>query len=585
MIRWRFVLTRLIIIVAVLVLLRWGLGPVANYVTIRGLETATGAKVEIAKTRVGLFPPRVQYVDVRVADPRDDKEMRDAVRADTIDLVIDGDALLHRRWVANEGRITGLKVGTRRETSGHFVNEAEEPASASDSTSMLSRLLRATTDNLGNQAGSAVGELETVRRSKEIRARWEKEYDELVVRARKLEKQIRDVRDRARGIDNPLRDWPEFERTLAQARDARSELLSVHQELNSLPQRLQADLALLDEAKQIDIAKVDKFVPGDLSNADEFGIDMMAKAVREQIQQVRSYLDGGRTLANYTVVAPEKMTRNRGVDHDLDRMRRPEVLVRHCEIGGVMRADGNVYAMTGIVENMTPTPTLLSKPTRARLRLEGPEVLRVEYVRDRRNHANVDLLTLHWPQTEAKPIRLGDDDDAGIAIDGGNRELWVQVRTEGERIEGRLVSKQTGVRMDLTVDPKFAESAAAVSLRDSLAAVDRIEIDANFVGTWKDIDLRLNTNLGQILRRASKDAIDGQVRQSKELLAAKVNKAHAEQSQQLRTWLSSQQSEALSLLASADKSIEEMSKKVLNEVGDADAYLGKLRSAIRGRIK
>ncbi len=101
---------------------------------------------------------------------------------------------------------------------------------------------------------------------------------------RNLEKQISQVRDQARGIDNPLRDWPEFERTLAQARDARSELMSVHQALNTLPQRLQTDLALLDEAKQIDIAKVDKFVPGDLSNTSEFGIDMMAGAVRDQIQ-------------------------------------------------------------------------------------------------------------------------------------------------------------------------------------------------------------------------------------------------------------------------------------------------------------
>ena len=126
MIRWRFVLTRVIVVVAVLVLLRWGLGPVASYVTIHGLQKVTGAQVEIAKTRVGLFPPRVQYADVRIADPREDKEMRDAFRADAIDLVIDGDALLHRRWVARDGRITGLQIGARRETSGH-IEAADEP--------------------------------------------------------------------------------------------------------------------------------------------------------------------------------------------------------------------------------------------------------------------------------------------------------------------------------------------------------------------------------------------------------------------------------------------------------------------------
>ena len=62
MIRWRFVLTRVIVILAVLMLVRWGLSPIANFLTIQGLQAATGAKVEISQTRVGLFPPRVQYV-------------------------------------------------------------------------------------------------------------------------------------------------------------------------------------------------------------------------------------------------------------------------------------------------------------------------------------------------------------------------------------------------------------------------------------------------------------------------------------------------------------------------------------------
>ena len=42
MIRWRFVLTRLLIVIAVLALLGWGMGPVAQYVTVRSLENRDG---------------------------------------------------------------------------------------------------------------------------------------------------------------------------------------------------------------------------------------------------------------------------------------------------------------------------------------------------------------------------------------------------------------------------------------------------------------------------------------------------------------------------------------------------------------
>ena len=587
MIRWRFVITRLVIVIAVIVLLGWGLGPFAKYVTVLTLESITGAKVEIAATSVPLVPPsiRIHYQGLAIADPRAGREMRDWLRADRIDFAIDGDALLHRRWVVDQGRISGLQIGGRREASGHYEAQTDsEPTSASDSPSMLSRLLSSAADAAGDQADAIISESETVRRSKEIRQQWEQEYESLVVRARKLETQIRTVRDEARGIENPLRDWPILEKTLAQARQARSDLMNVREAIDSLPNRLQADLARLDEAKQIDLEKIDQYVPGDLAQSSDFGIDVLTQAVRDQIQQVRGYLDSGRDLAGYTVVAPEA-ARERGVDYDLEAVQRPQLMIRHCQIDGLLRSGGDDYTMTGIIANLTPTPALLAQPTRLRLRLEGPEILRVEFIRDRRRGADVDMLTLHWPQTEAKSLRLGNPHDAGIAIEGGQRELWVQVQSQGEQLKGRLVSKQTGVAMTLSLDPKYARTPAAQSLQSSLATVDRIEIDANFDGTWSDLDLNLNTNLGQIFRRATQAAIDGQIHASRQLLAARIQQVHLEQSLELRQWLGSQQTEARSLLASADKSIEEMSQKVMNEMGNADAYMGKLRSAIRGPLR
>ena len=108
MIRWRFVLTRLLIIVAVVMLLRWGLGPVAEYATVQSIEASVGARAEIGRTQVGLFPPRVIYTDFRVADPRADKDLKNAFRADSIDFVIDGDSILHRRFIVSDAKISSL---------------------------------------------------------------------------------------------------------------------------------------------------------------------------------------------------------------------------------------------------------------------------------------------------------------------------------------------------------------------------------------------------------------------------------------------------------------------------------------------
>ena len=389
MIRWRYITTRLLIVVFILLLVRWGLGPVATYVTVRGLQQATGAKVEIQESGVGFFPPRIKYTDLRVADPREGKELKDAFRAETIDLVVDANALLHRRWVAREGKITGIQIGSDRETSGHLANVQSPDDSAERSAGMLGTFLRGATDQLGEHADAVIGGMETVRKSNEIRTRWEREYTQLVDRARGLEKRVREIRDTAaRGIDNPLRDWKELDRTLARAEAARSELQVVRETINELPNRLKDDMTALERAKQIDIDKVNQYLPTSLQQGDEFGVDLMSGMVSQQVRKIRSYLDSGRELANYTVLAPEDADRSRGITYDLlGNLRRPGIMVRQCEVSGLLRANGNAYAMTGIVENLTPTPDQLAEPTRAKLQLDGPELVAVEMVRDRRSGA------------------------------------------------------------------------------------------------------------------------------------------------------------------------------------------------------
>lgn len=587
MIRWRFVVTRLLIVLAVLVLLRVGMGPVARYITAKGLESATGAKVEIGATRVGLFPPRIEYQQFHVADPRDGKQLRDAFRADSIEFELDGDALLHRRWVARNGVIKGLQIGAQRDQSGHFDVPVEEEVavSHSDKPGVLSNLLGGISDQLTDQAEQTAKDLETVRRSREIKERWQLEYESLSQRAKDLEEKVRATKQTAREIDNPLRDWNKIGNTVTLADESRVELKSILAELESLPKRFQADLASLKQAKQVDIDRIDQFVPGNLSESENFGMDLVSEAVRQQIKTLREYWEGGRTLANYTIVAPE-MERGRGVTIDLlGQKRRPDILVERCSVQGLMRADGNAYSLTGTVENVTPSPEILEEPLRVQLHLDGPKVVNVDYVRDRRGGSDIDRLTLHWPESDAKGVKLGNDRNAAVHLVGGKREVWVQMRSEGGHVQGRLVSKQTGLKVGLDVDSKFAALPATEALRESLAGVDSVTIDAGFEGTWEDLSLRMNTNLGQVLHQAANHAITTQVDASKQQLAEKVERAFAEEQAKLLAWFDAKQLDAQSLSAKADQLLEDLGRKLLDGVDSSEVTIGRMSEFLNGRFK
>lgn len=587
MIRWRFVVTRLLVVMAVLVLLRLGLGPVAGYVTVKGLQTATGAKVEIDSTKVGLFPPRIQYQGFYVADPRDGKALRDAFRADSIELELDGDAMLQRRWVARNGSIKGLQIGAERQTSGHFESEGEDELeeSLSDKPGVLSGLLGGITGNLTHQIEQAGKELETVRRSREIKSRWEQEYTSLAARAKALEQKVKDTKSTAKGIENPLRDWDKIGNTVSLADQTRVELKAILAEIDAVPARFRADVASLEQAKQADIDRIDQFVPGDLSESQNFGIDLISQAVRDQISTLREYWEGGRTIANYTVVAPET-ERSRGVNIDLlGKRRRPEILVKHCSVQGMMRADGKAYSLTGTVENVTPSPRALEDPLRVQLHLEGPQVVDVDYVCDRRGQNDVDRLTLHWPRAEANDLKLGSDRHAAVQLIGGQREVWVQMRSEGNFVQGRFVSKQTGVEVGLDVDSKYASLPATKALRDSLAAVDTITIDAGFEGRWNDLDLRMNSNLGHVLRDAANEALVKQVAASKQQMSEKVDQALEKQRGELLAWFETKQLDAKSLAAKADALVEDLGRKLLDGVDSSEVTIGRMSEFLNGRFR
>ena len=246
-----------------------------------------------------------------------------------------------------------------------------------------------------------------------------------------------------------------------------------------------------------------------------------------------------------------------------------------------MRADGSTYTMTGVVQNMSTEPELLDDPLRAQLQLEGPQLLKVVFVRDRRAQADIDLVTIHWPAASANEVSFRIDSDARVALTGGDREMWVQLRTEGEQVQGRFISKQTGTRLRFDVDSKYANLPATRVLRDRLAAIETVEIDAGFEGRWDDYRMSVNTNLDRLLRDATDEAIQVQLAESKRVLAEKIDRVSREQQEKLTQWFAEKQVEALSLKSSTDGLVEAVNKKLLGGVDSAEVTLGRLRKFLR----
>lgn len=578
MIRWRFIIPRILLVAAIILIIRYALPPAVQYVTAAAIGSATGAKVEMASVDVGLFPPRVRYSELQIANPGEDKSMRNLAQAESVDLMIDGAALLRRRYVIQNARITGLQFDTDRTTSGHIEREPE-PESTEPSMAMkwLSGWMDSAVDSAKAQVDSLVESSETRRRGDQIRRRWKTEYESLAKRAEDLEVAIKDVHQTAKGIENPLRDWPRVDATLTKARSIQEELVSVRQTLDAMPAQVQADILSMEKAKQADLKRAREALPLDITDGEKLGPGLLVKAIRSQIDTMRGYLDTGREVSEWTVVKP-KAERCRGEAIDLENGNHlPSVLVRRCEVAGALRADGKQYTLAGILENLTPQSKLLDDPMRARIRLQGEQTIRLDYVRDNSSEITNEMLTMHWPEIKAPAMSLGSSDALDLNIRDGKMELWVQLNTRGDQIEGRLVSRRLGTRLELSGPDKVVRTPMFTTLQNSLTAVDRIEVDANFVGTWKDPEFKITSNLTEVLKTGIRDATTGQIAATREKMESEVNRVYADQIGELQSWLADQQSKTNEMLAKADNTVQDISRKVMAETNKADAYLGRLR--------
>lgn len=581
MMRWRFIGIRLLVLVVVLLLLRWTMGPLAQYIAVRSLEAATGAKAEIVSTEVGLFPPRFQMTGVTLADPR--KEMRNLFAADHIDLAINGDGLLRRRYEVSRARITGIKLGGQRAASGWLEVVPTEP-DPSDGPSLLQKWCDTLAGDAETKMRGFVDGLATVREAERIRAYWEAEYATLRQQAKTLEADIRALQANVKSIDNPLRDIPLLQESLRKVESVRERLALVRQQLDALPARVQGDFQSLDTARRIDQEKVAGFLPEGLdANPASLGPELLGELVKDHLRTVREYLDSGRSLAKATVASP-KAERARG-ETVLLGPEFPSWRIAECQLEGLLSIDSEQYRMQGVVENISSDTDKLNGPLHARLLLEGPRVVRVDYQKFFDTPVSRDVVKIHWPSLDLPSKRLGRSHDAALVIDGGKLELWVELESIGEEMTGRLVSRQKETRVDLATSADLDRLVVVQSLKQNLAAIHQVDIDARFRGSWQNIEMDLQTNLTSCIADSIQRAVNDQVAASRRRLEQSVEQAYTQQTNELQQWLGQQQSGARELVAQTDQIIAEMNQRVAKEIGSADAYLGKLRAGLGKALK
>jgi len=537
-IRWKYVLPRVILLTLALLAVTFGSGPLLHVALITGGEAAIGAKVEIERLDARWWDTSLTLDDVRIADPR--RPMTNLIEADSMVFDMDATHLLRKRFVIDRASLDGVRFGSPRTTSGALP---QTPPSAEPT--WTDSIIESATDATENRFEAWLDEvretglsrlqtdLETVRLATEMSERWPQDYRRLEERVRAIEERVKKVKGVVeRPNSNPLRLVQLLTEAETDVRSTLADIEFLESEFKRLARQVPVDRRALVEAQARDRAKLKELVrlpkiDGPTLTRTVFG--------EEQGTQVIEALDWIKWIRD-VVPNPDKdftAVRSEGIDVQFAGVpRQPIFWLRHAEISGELasRPGRPERRFRGTLADLTSSPTLLARPLVLDLNLEGDSPAHLIATIDRTTDVRRDHLILELPEVSLGERRIGREDSFALAVPAGSASVRLDVSLDGDRLSGRLDVHRPGSPVEvLHVADRLGGTYVYAALGTALEEVDDFRATVMISGTVRNPKLELESPIGQQLADALNHSVAAVVDDQLDKAEAKLDAEVAEQ--------------------------------------------------------
>ncbi|MCX5818913.1 MAG: TIGR03545 family protein [Deltaproteobacteria bacterium] len=489
---------------------------------------AVGAKVELGTADLSLFPLGLTLNRLQVTDP--DEPMTNAVEVARIASSLDGLNLLRRKVIIEEMAVDGLKFGTPRKTSGALLDPPTQKG-AETAGGGLRRpdvSLRDPKEILAGENLHSLKMAEELRRDMETeKERWRKNLSELPDQAK-----LKDYRQRLEnlkstggggigaivgGAGEAVKLQEELKRDLDRLRSAKQDL-----EKSSVLLRKRYEEVL--KAPGEDVRHLtDKY---SLSGAGlaNLSASLLGGQVGQWLRtglawraKIEPFLSGasmGKPEAE--VVKP---LRGKGVDIRFrEQQPLPDFLIRTTRVSAEFPAG----RINGQVRNITPDQPVLGTPLAFRfagekLRGIGGVAMEGEFNRVHPGKP-ADLASLRINGAVISDYVLGGG--SGLVLKQATADLDAKVKLGGNDLSAVLSSDLKSVRMSMGA--KADEGPVAAAVAGVLGDVRAFRAAAEVTGTIDKYDVKLTSDLDQVLKIAVGRQVQAQIEKFQKGLQAAV---------------------------------------------------------------
>jgi len=523
MIRWSYVIPRLVLLGTLAVLLWVGLNPLVRWAIISTGQSATSAKVEIGRVQTSLLRTELRLTDVRVANPN--APMENLLQADQVTLALDADSLLRRKLVVREGRVSGLRFATDRETSGEL-----DPAAAwhlklprAELAELGEKWLDQTAEILKRELRQQAEQLHSVRLARELVERWPAEYDRLTARADSLKWRIDNLRALAEvGGNGPLAALDVYQRAASELQEIQREVAELRSEIDRLRRQVLLDKDAIVLAKEQDLRQIRETFRIENLNAESLSEYLLGPELSETVQTLAEWVDWGR---QYLPTKVDRLgpVRGRGVDVLFPGVRqRPDFVIQSLVLDGEGRLGRRRFQFLGTAADVASQPGLYGRPVVLKAQINAETTLAVEAVLDHTGETPHERITINCPGLKQPERVLGRPGQLAVSVSPGSTHLWVSLDLEGEALSGQILLKQEPVELVPDLAAAYGGQRLAGSLQAAMSELREIRAVVDLSGTLKKPEWEFRSNLGPQLAAALNGLLQRELEARREELLAHV---------------------------------------------------------------
>jgi uncharacterized protein (TIGR03545 family) len=576
MIRWSYVIPRLVMLAAICLIIGFGLNPAVHYTLVFWGQSVTSAKVEIGNVDASLLGTRLCLRDLRIADPR--RPMKNLVQAEEVSLDLEANALLRQRFIVQEGKISGLRIDTERTTSGKLDSAGylDWNLSAGNLPELSLEWLDQLAGVLQGRMEEEIGQLESVQLVNELIQRWPAEYERLEERIDSLKARIDRMRELfGAGTGDLLQNINAYRDAVAELDAVQQELVALRTQIDGLPRRAFQDRDVVVAAGQRDALYIRQRIETFSVDADSLSQYLLGRELHDRVTTLTDWIGWARRNLAATDDSIEP-ARGRGLDMVFAGARRyPDFLVRRLAIDGEAEIGRKNFQFQGMVSGLTHQPKVHGKPAVVQIALTGPATVRMEVVVDRTGDTPHDQFVINCPNLTIPGRQIGREEQFALTVSPGSMHVWMSVDLRGDELSGRFLLKQDSVELHPQISAQSAAGHLAADLEAVLGKVQSLELAADLNGTLDDPRWQFQSNLGPQLAEGLNWAVRRQLESRRDQLAQLATARIEEELARLDQLIHAGQEAAIAKLELGGNDLRQLSQTVTQRFPVGKNVLGK----------